>query len=73
MWNGNNTQAVATFLTANGFDSDMFRGYLMIRRDGRLAYTLSAGGWVIKGENGILRFYSDAMFKLMYRALKVVG
>ena len=70
-WDGSNTQQVSLFLTAYGLDGELWREYLMVRdRDGRIVHTIWRGGWVLEGEDGKIRFYTDYTFKSMYRLVR---
>ena len=70
-WDGSNTQQVGLFLMAHELDVELWREYLMVRdRDGRIVHTIWGGGWVLEGEDGKIRFYTDYTFKSMYRLVR---
>jgi hypothetical protein len=62
-WDGRNSaEVIAMFDEACLYDTD----HIMIRYDGSIV-TLSHGWWVVTGENGYIKCYSDKVFRVKYR------
>jgi hypothetical protein len=70
-WDGENSEAVIELLLRGGLVGGLFRecSYILAREDGRVKCGISRGQWVLMGEDGKIRVYSDDEFKVMYRRL----
>ena len=69
-WTGNNTQAVMDRLAQHGMIGELFRDiYIQVYKDGSYSDTLNIGDWLVEGEDGKLRLYTDATHALMYRPI----
>lgn len=71
-WTGENTAEVGEFLADNGHAARLYPPdpkYFEIRLDGMRVNTMKHGEWVVKGEDGKLRFYSEAKMLIMYKDL----
>lgn len=66
-WDGNNVNEIRRLsiaeITQHG------ASYLVIRHENTLS-TLSPGWWVVKGENGQVKCYSDEVFRVKYQAIQ---
>lgn len=64
-WDGTNAEVICKFID----NALVFREkYIVIRhKDG--VNTLNIGDWVIKGEDGEIRFYTKELFQLKYRPI----
>lgn len=67
-----NIQRIIEILTARGAECDTEErvSYIMVRWPGEKrsnsAYALKPGYWVVRGENGFIKFYDDLNFKGKY-------
>lgn len=69
-WTGDNTQAVMDRLAQHGMIGELFRDiHIQVYKDGSYSTTVNVGSWLVKGEDGKIRFYDDATFKLMYQPI----
>ena len=70
-WDGANTDHILGFLARNSIIGELYRDneYILIKQDGCIATSIKHGIWILKGEDGVIRFYSDAKFRLMYRPI----
>ena len=69
-WTGNNTQAVMDRLAQHGMIGELFRDiYIQVYKDGSYSDTLNIGDWLVEGEDGKLRLYTDETHALMYRPI----
>ena len=69
-WTGNNTQAVMDRLAQHGMIGELFRDiYIQVYKDGSYSDTLNIGDWLVEGEDGKLRLYTDGQHKLMYQPI----
>ena len=69
-WTGNNTQAVMDRLAQHGIIGELFRDiYIQVYKDGSYSDTLNIGDWLVEGEDGKLRLYTDETHALMYRPI----
>jgi hypothetical protein len=64
-----NTQVVIDILLASGVEASRYGpDHIMVRHGNRID-TLVVGSWVVRGENGAIKCYSDEQFKVKYEAL----
>lgn len=63
-WDGMNTSEVLGLFE----DATTWKEYLMIRYGDGIA-TLQIGWWVVTGENGVVKCYSDEVFRVKYEEL----
>lgn len=70
-WDGKNTDEIFGFLAKNSIIGELYRGneYILIKQDGCIATSIRHGIWILKGEDGVVRYYSDSQHKLMYRPI----
>ena len=69
-WNGKNTQEVMARLTQHKMIGELYRDiHIQVYRGGSYDDTLNIGMWLVVGEDGKLRFYTDDQHKLMYRPI----
>ena len=70
-WDGKNTDEILGFLAKNSIIGELYRGneYILIKQDGCIATSIRHGIWILKGEDGVIRYYSDSQHKLMYRPI----
>ena len=69
-WTGDNTQAVMARLAQHGMIGELFRDiYIQVYKDGSYSDTLNIGDWLVEGEDGKLRLYTDETHALMYRPI----
>ena len=69
-WTGNNTQAVMDRLAQHGIIGELYRDiYIQVYKDGSYSDTLNIGDWLVEGEDGKLRLYTDETHALMYRPI----
>ena len=69
-WTGDNTQAVMDRLAQHGMIGELFRDiYIQVYKDGSYSDTLNIGDWLVEGEDGKLRLYTDETHALMYRPI----
>ena len=70
-WDGKNTDEIFGFLAKNSIIGELYRGneYILIKQDGCIATSIRHGIWILKGEDGVIRYYSDSQHKLMYRPI----
>ena len=69
-WTGNNTQAVMARLAQHGIIGELYRDiYIQVYKDGSYSDTLNIGDWLVEGEDGKLRLYTDETHALMYRPI----
>ena len=69
-WTGNNTQAVMDRLAQHGMIGELFRDiYIQVYKDGSYNDTINIGDWLVEGEDGKLRLYTDETHALMYRPI----
>lgn len=67
---GNNTQDVIALLAQHNMIGELFRDlHIQVYKDGGYSTTVNIGYWLVKGEDGKIRFYDDATFKLMYQPI----
>lgn len=67
---GNNTQDVIALLAQHNMIGELFRDlHIQVYKDGGYSTTVNIGSWLVKGEDGKIRFYDDATFKLMYQPI----
>lgn len=60
-WDGENTEAVRALIP----EAQPFRDALLLRHD-KGVDSLVKGDWVVRGENGYVKTYNDATFKIKY-------
>ena len=72
-WTGENSLEVMAFLARHRMIGELFREgqHIMIYREQSYFDTLDRGMWLLEGEDGLVRIYTDDQNVLMYRALKV--
>lgn len=64
-WNGDNAADIIGMLDS----AHVFREeFIVVRQPGRM-HTLRLGDWVLKGEDGAARFYTNENFKIKYEAV----
>ncbi len=64
-WSGSNFDEIAElFPTAEEYGNE----YVIIRHQYGIS-TLQRGSWIVTGENGEVKAYKDAMFKIKYEEL----
>ena len=69
-WTGDNTQAVMARLAQHGIIGELYRDiYIQVYKDGSYSDTLNIGDWLVEGEDGKLRLYTDETHALMYRPI----
>lgn len=69
-WTGDNTQAVMDRLAQHGIIGELYRDiYIQVYTDGSYSDTLNIGDWLVEGEDGRMRLYTDGQHKLMYRPI----
>ena len=70
-WDGKNTDEILGFLAKNSIIGELYRGdeYILIKQDGCIATSIRHGIWILKGEDGVIRYYSNSQHKLMYRPI----
>ena len=66
-WDGNNIQELSELMTDDSklVQYDML---VMVRIDG-LIYTLKPTDWVVRGENGMVKHYTDDVYNIKYVTL----
>lgn len=70
--NAENTDKIIAMLTARGAECDITErvSYIMVRWPGEKRssspYALKPGYWVVRGENGFIKFLDDTKFKAKY-------
>jgi hypothetical protein len=74
-WTGENNLEVMAFLARHRMIGELFREgqHIMIYREQSYFDTLDHGMWLLEGEDGLVRIYTNDQNVLMYRALKVAG
>lgn len=70
-WDGKNTDEILGFLAKNLIIGELYCGneYILIKQDGCIATSIKHGIWILKGEDGVIWYYSDSQHKLMYRPI----
>lgn len=64
-WNGDNADEIINMLE----DAQVFREeYIVVRHQGGM-HTLRLGDWVISGEDGTARFYTNEVFSIKYEGV----
>lgn len=66
-WTGDNFDEIAIMMVAHDVSRYGDR-YVMIRHKTGIS-TLDIGGWVVRGENGYVKTYSDRVFKIKYEII----
>jgi hypothetical protein len=66
-WDGHNSAQVITLINADVRETE--GKYLMVRAANDI-FTMVPGWWAVKGENGIVKCYSNDVFNVKYQALK---
>lgn len=64
-WTGSNSQEICGFIE----NSSVFREQFIVIRHQAGMNTLNIGDWVVKGEDGALRFYTKEVFPSKYRPI----
>lgn len=64
-WKGDNAAEIIVMLD----NAHVFRDeFIVVRQPGRI-HTLRLGDWVLKGEDGTARFYTNENFRIKYEAV----
>ena len=63
-----NAEEVMAVLKSNGADPHEYGEYIMIRFKNGIE-TISVGSWVVVGENGSVKCYSDETFNIKYERI----
>lgn len=66
-WDGNNVNAIRQLVMMDVVQHGA--SYLAIRHENTIS-TISPGWWVVKGENGQVKCYSDEAFRVKYQDIK---
>ena len=67
-YNGSNNDEVFSLLSAGGFSVERMGEYIILRKEEHLK-AITAGEWVVQGENGAVKTYSDSEFNVKYTKL----
>ena len=70
-WNGNNAAEIFKLLENTKLINsvEVFREEFIFIRYAGGTHTLKRSDWVIKGEDGVARIYTDEVFQIKYEAL----
>ena len=69
-WTGENTEEVLYFLVRNWFRGELFKEYIQIYKDNSYCNTLRKTDWIVKQENGEIKFWNDETMKSKYEPSK---
>ena len=69
-WSGDNTDKILDSLERNGFRGELFRDYIQIYKDKAYCNTLRKTDWIVKQENGDVKFWNDETMQLKYEPIK---
>ena len=64
-WTGSNMEEIAALVP----NARLFRDSLMLRHEAGID-TLSKGDWAVRGENGTVKTYDDATFRVKYERMQ---
>ena len=69
-WSGDNTDKILDSLESNGFRGELFRDYIQIYKDKTYCNTLRKTDWIVKQENGEIKFWNDETMQSKYEPVK---
>ena len=69
-WSGDNTDKILDSLERNGFRGELFRDYIQIYKDKTYCNTLRKTDWIVKQENGEIKFWNDETMQSKYEQIK---
>lgn len=60
-WDGSNTEKILGFLARHDMIGELYRdgAYILVMHDGCMLTSINHGTWVLRGEDGNIRFYDD--------------
>lgn len=69
-WKGDNTDKILDSLESNGFRGELFRDYIQIYKDKTYCNTLRKTDWIVKQENGEIKFWNDETMQSKYEPIE---
>ena len=69
-WSGDNTDKILDSLESNGFRGELFRDYIQIYKDKTYCNTLRKTDWIVKQENGEVKFWNDETMQSKYEPIE---
>ena len=69
-WSGDNTDKILDSLERNGFRGELFRDYIQIYKDKTYCNTLRKTDWIVKQENGEIKFWNDETMQSKYEPIE---
>ena len=69
-WSDDNTDKILDSLESNGFRGELFRDYIQIYKDKTYCNTLRKTDWIVKQENGEIKFWNDETMQSKYEPVK---
>ncbi len=69
-WAGDNTDKILDSLESNGFRGELFRDYIQIYKDKTYCNTLRKTDWIVKQENGEVKFWNDETMQSKYEPIE---